>query len=95
MLESVEGAFRERTVPVVVADSDGFITFVNDRFEETFGWKREEVLGKPLTILIPPRFRDAHHMGLAAGGFHVGCREVCAEAVLLGVAVQDQECLHG
>lgn len=59
-------AIGQRTdVPVVEADHQGLITHVNARFEEVFRWRREEILGKPLTVLIPPILRDAHHLGFS------------------------------
>jgi PAS domain S-box-containing protein len=56
---------RETRVPVVVADHQGLITQVNPRFEDVFGWRRHEILGKPLTTLIPKALHDAHHLGLS------------------------------
>lgn len=52
-------------VPVVVADHQGLITRINRRFQSVFGWSEGEIIGKPLTILIPKRLRDAHHLGFS------------------------------
>lgn len=52
-------------VPVVVADQNGLITEVNATFEAVFGWARRDILGKPLTTIIPPTLHDAHHMGFS------------------------------
>lgn len=56
---------RETGVPVIIADQQGYITYTNDRFEEIFGWTRDEALGQPLTIIIPRNLRDSHHMGFS------------------------------
>src|SRR5215510_250470 len=46
--------------------SDGRIVAWNARAEATFGWKREEVIGRPLVeTIIPPSFREAHKKGLS------------------------------
>ena len=46
-------------------DGGGFITDWNPQAEETFGWLREEALGRVLAeTIIPERFRDAHLQGL-------------------------------
>jgi len=49
----------------VVADELGIILDVNDRFEQLFGWKHEQIVGMPLTTIIPPRLRQAHHLGFS------------------------------
>jgi PAS domain S-box-containing protein len=46
-------------------DSTGKIVTWNAQAEATFGWPREEVLGRTLTeTIIPPAFRDAHVNGM-------------------------------
>jgi PAS domain S-box-containing protein len=45
---------------MVLASRDGTILLVNNQTERLFGYRREELLGQPVEILIPPRFRGAH-----------------------------------
>ena len=46
-------------------DSTGRIAVWNAQAEATFGWTREEVMGKLLVeTIIPPAFRDGHHTGM-------------------------------
>jgi len=45
-------------------DSRGLVTSWNLHAEEIFGWKKDEILGQPLTGIIPERFREAHVHGL-------------------------------
>lgn len=52
-------------VPVVIADQDGIITYVNAPFEILFGYRADEVIGEPLSIIIPKNLRDSHHMGFS------------------------------
>lgn len=50
---------------VISIDSDGKITGWNPQAEVVFGWKREEVMGRPLAdTIIPPAQRQAHRDGL-------------------------------
>ncbi len=49
----------------VSADSRGNIIFWNPSATRMFGYLSGEVLGKPLTILMPDRFRDGHRHGLS------------------------------
>jgi formate hydrogenlyase transcriptional activator len=55
-----EGLFRFSPDAVIVADRDGSILQVNDQVERLFGYAREELIGQPVDILVPERFRSAH-----------------------------------
>ena len=51
---------------IVTIDHQGRITEFNPAAEDTFGYRREEVVGKPLAeVIIPPSLRDKHRQGLA------------------------------
>ncbi|HET7488100.1 MAG TPA: SpoIIE family protein phosphatase [Acidimicrobiales bacterium] len=56
---------------VVAADAHGTFSFVNRAAERLLGRKRQELLGQPLTEVIPERFRKRHldgfHRYLATG----------------------------
>ena len=54
----------------ISADGSGAIIHVNKRAETLFGWPAEELIGQPLTVLMPERFREAHLRGLER--FHGG-----------------------
>jgi PAS domain S-box-containing protein len=45
---------------MVLASRDGTILLVNHQTERLFGYRRDELLGFPVEILIPARFRGAH-----------------------------------
>lgn len=50
---------------VVAVDARGLVCDWNGQAEITFGWKREEALGKLLAeLVIPPQHREAHARGL-------------------------------
>ena len=56
---------------IVTADSGSMIIKWNNGAERIFGYTADEVIGRPLTILMPERFRDLHLKGIArvsAGG---------------------------
>jgi len=45
---------------MVIANQQGKITLVNAQTEKLFGYKRDELLGRPVEILIPERYRGYH-----------------------------------
>ena len=51
---------------VIAMDHQGRIVDFNAAAERTFGWRRDEVIGRTLAeTIIPPSLRDSHRRGLA------------------------------
>ncbi|AUG52097.1 sensor histidine kinase [Thalassospira marina] len=48
---------------MILTDPRGIITMVNAETEKVFGYRREELLGQAIEMLVPERFRH-HHSGL-------------------------------
>src|SRR4029077_19051399 len=51
--------------PVIGASERGLIQYANRAAERLLGWSADELIGKPLTVLMPARLHDAH-----LAGFH-------------------------
>ena len=49
---------------IVVADERGRIKLFNPAAQRVFGYEEREVLGQPLTLLMPPTDREAHEQAL-------------------------------
>jgi PAS domain S-box-containing protein len=45
---------------IIVANQEGEMILVNNQVEKVFGYKREELLGQRLEMLMPARFRERH-----------------------------------
>ncbi|HLK35450.1 MAG TPA: PAS domain S-box protein [Polyangiaceae bacterium] len=45
---------------MVIVGKDGRIVLVNGQTERLFGYAREELIGQPIEILVPERYRDDH-----------------------------------
>ncbi len=45
---------------IIVSDHEGKISEINAQVERFFGYGRSELLGQPIEILIPERFRQTH-----------------------------------
>jgi diguanylate cyclase (GGDEF)-like protein/PAS domain S-box-containing protein len=69
-LRASEQRFRQlvdtSTEAFIAMDAEGRITEWNRQAERTFGWSRDEAVGRRLAdTIIPPSFREAHNIGLA------------------------------
>lgn len=53
-------AFDRIPVAMVVVNTQGVITRLNRLAETTFGYANEELLGHPVEVLVPERYRHAH-----------------------------------
>jgi PAS domain S-box-containing protein len=45
---------------MLVVDKQGRIVAINDLIEEMFQWKKDELIGNPIEMLIPSRYREGH-----------------------------------
>lgn len=64
--ERVRSILTQAPDAFVSLDREGRISEWNRRAEVVFGWRRDEVLGRPLAdVLIPPAQRHAHNAGFA------------------------------
>jgi PAS domain S-box-containing protein len=69
---------------LVLANANGYIVFWNAGAEKLFGYTEKEALGQPLTVIIPPRYREGHLQAFA---------RICqtGESKLIGRTIE----LHG
>lgn len=69
-LEAIMASAKDAIVSI---DEDGLVALWNPSAAELFGYTDAQMLGEPLTAIIPERFRDPHTEGIArvvAGGEH-------------------------
>ena len=45
---------------MIMVNQEGQITLANQQAEKTFGYPREELLGRPIEMLVPERLRSGH-----------------------------------
>ena len=45
---------------IVITAHDGRIDLVNAQAERLFGYPRDEMIGRAVEMLVPPRFRPSH-----------------------------------
>lgn len=58
--ERLNALFEHATEGIIISGGKGEIVMVNPQAEKQFGYKKEELLGKRIEILIPERF-SGHH----------------------------------
>jgi len=55
---------RSAVDAIVSGDGRGRITDWNPAAERMFGYRAGEIVGRPIELLIPTRFREAHRAGI-------------------------------
>ena len=53
-------ALESAPYAIVMIDESGTIEIVNSQTEVFFGYSRDELIGQPVEMLVPERFRNAH-----------------------------------
>lgn len=84
LLASTEALTEMAADAFITTDSSGNVMSWNRAAESMFGYTKDEVIGQPVTMLMPPRFRQAHTEGIGRMVFdtqvklHGRAREVIA-----------------
>jgi PAS domain S-box-containing protein len=95
LLESetrLEGIIGTATDAIVTVDEEQRIILFNAAAEQMFGYQADEVMGEPLELLIPERFRDAHSRHLHHfGQFGVTARKMGIPGEVQGRRADGQE----
>ena len=76
---------------VVSADRRSHITYVNKGGELMFGWAASELVGQPLTVLMPERFRDSNRRGLLRSATTENARAGTRTVELVGLRKDGRE----
>jgi PAS domain S-box-containing protein len=76
---------------MVIVDAAGKIVLVNSQTVQLFGWRHEELLGQPVEILVPQRFRAAHPGHRASFFAHPKSRQMGAGLELYGLRKDGSE----
>jgi PAS domain S-box-containing protein len=77
---------------IITIDESQSILHFNHGAEVIFGYRAEEVLGRPIDLLIPERFRGAHHQHVRNfGNSAVPARRMGERAEILGLRSNGEE----
>jgi PAS domain S-box-containing protein len=67
--EQFQALFEAAPNGIIAVDANGRIVLLNAQAEKMFGYSREELIGQPVEVLIPERFRHGHvHLRESAAG---------------------------
>jgi PAS domain S-box-containing protein len=58
--ERLRSFMEQANDAIFICDSRGLILFWNRKAKELYGYTADEILGKPNSIIVPQRLRDAH-----------------------------------
>jgi len=76
---------------VVAVDESGQFTLVNAQIEEMFRYTRDELLGQPMDILLPERYRQAHAQHVRDYFARPYTRVMCPALDLVGLTKDGHE----
>jgi PAS domain S-box-containing protein len=78
---------------IISIDEAQRVVMYNEGAQQIFGWSRDEVLGKPLDLLLPERFRGAHleHIPNFAAGVETARRMGDSRPGIFGLRKSGQE----
>lgn len=77
---------------IICTNATQIITFFNDGASRIFGYTSDEMLGQSLDLLIPGRFRRAHHQHVEGFGLSpVTARQMGERSVISGVRKNGEE----
>ena len=58
--DQFHGFLEENPDAIIIVDQTGHINFASNRIEAIFGHLPDGLFGKPLSVLMPERYRDLH-----------------------------------
>jgi PAS domain S-box-containing protein len=77
---------------IICIDGERRITFFNEGASRIFGYDADEMLGQPLAVLLPMRFRAAHSAHVDAfGKSNTGARRMGERSLISGVRKNGEE----
>lgn len=83
--ERFRSVVESATDAIILADRNGTIISWNQAAERLFGYTEEEVLGQPLSLLMPARYREAHQNEIHRVGSTGECRVIGKTVELHGL----------
>jgi len=88
---TIEHLFEFSPDGILVTDGQGMIREANPRVAELFGYGKEELIGQPIEMLVPQRFRGRHPQHRENYSAHPRARQMGAAMNLWGLRKDGSE----
>jgi len=88
---TIERLFEFSPDAILVSDANGVVRGANPRAEELFGYSSRELIGQPVEMLVPARFRGAHPRHRENYSAHPRTRQMGAALNLFGLRKDGSE----
>jgi formate hydrogenlyase transcriptional activator len=82
---TIEHLFEFSPDAILITDGEGIMRRANPRVEELFGYTADELIGQPVELLVPERFRAAHPRHRENYNAHPRARQMGAALNLFGL----------
>ncbi|MEJ2231662.1 MAG: PAS domain S-box protein, partial [Nitrospirales bacterium] len=89
--EQFQSIVQTATDAIILWDVHGNILSWNKGATTLFGYSQEEIVGRPLTLIIPARYHEAHRYGMALVGLAGGGRGMVKTVELHGLRKNGEE----
>jgi len=89
--DTIERLFEFSPDAILVSDGNGVMRAANPRAEELFGYASEELIGQPVEMLVPARFRGGHPRHRENYSAHPRTRQMGAAMNLFGLRKDGSE----
>ncbi len=77
---------------IICVDGEQRVTFFNDGASRIFGYDADEMLGQPLAVLLPMRFRGSHSAHVESfGRSTTGARQMGERSLISGIRKSGEE----
>jgi len=86
-----ESLFNLSPDSILVTDAQGVLRAVNARTAEVFGYLPDELIGQPVEVLLPERFRARHRAHRESYSAHLPTRQMGAEVNLFALRKDGSE----
>ncbi|GAC1499406.1 MAG: PAS domain S-box protein [Candidatus Saccharimonadales bacterium] len=64
--KSVGEILEIRDIPAVAITRQGLFFYINEAFTHAYGWRTNDLIGQPVTKIMPENYRDAHNLGFSS-----------------------------
>ena len=92
-MATIKELLTEVEKPVLGMDDVGCINYINEAFEKTYGWAANDIVGRPVSRIIPKEMREAHAVGFSRF-LSTGSSSILGKSLPLPIECKDGKVLQ-